>query len=208
MDRALEIVSDHSELPDESVTGTGSAGDVLNLIRRAGGLSRADIIAKTRLSRSTVAARLDTLQAAGWISSGQTTSARGRPPSHFHFRADQGALLIADAGATGVRVAMTDLRGHVLNEAREALDITIGPEQWLRSVDDLFAELLREGGPRLGFRPRHRYRATRPGRLRQRDRGESTHHDRMGRLPDPLLVHREVRLPGPRRQRRQRDDAR
>ena len=68
--------------------GNGSPGHVLDLIRRAGGLSRADIIDKTGLSRSTVAARLDTLQAAGWISSGQTTTARGRPPSHFHFRAD------------------------------------------------------------------------------------------------------------------------
>jgi predicted NBD/HSP70 family sugar kinase len=147
MDRVFKIVADGStdtDLPGDSVAGNGSAGDVLNLIRRAGGLTRADIIAKTRLSRSTVATRLDTLQAAGWISTGQTTSARGRPPSHFHFRADQGALLIADAGATGVRVAVTDLRGHVSHEAREALDITIGPQPWLRSVDELFAELLRK----------------------------------------------------------------
>ena len=120
----LKIVSDGSDLPGDSLAGNGSAGDVLNLIRRAGGLTRADIIAKTRLSRTTVATRLDTLQAAGWISTGQTTSARGRPPSHFHFRADQGALLIADAGATGVRVAVTDLRGHVLHEARDALVVS------------------------------------------------------------------------------------
>ena len=59
--------------PSDSSAGNGSPGHVLDLIRRAGGLSRADIIAKTGLSRSTVAARLDTLQAAGWISSGQTT---------------------------------------------------------------------------------------------------------------------------------------
>ncbi len=144
MDRVLKIVSDDADLPGDSLAGNGSAGDVLNLIRRFGGLTRADIIAKTRLSRSTVATRLDTLQAAGWISTGQTTSARGRPPSHFHFRADQGALLIADAGATGVRVAVTDLHGHVSHEARKALDITIGPEPWLRSVDEQFAELLQK----------------------------------------------------------------
>ena len=72
----LKIVSDGSDLPGDSLAANGSAGDVLNLIRRAGGLTRADIIAKTRLSRSTVATRLDTLQAAGWISTGQTTSAR------------------------------------------------------------------------------------------------------------------------------------
>ncbi|ORV88264.1 hypothetical protein AWC12_13690 [Mycolicibacterium iranicum] len=143
MDGVLKTGSVEAEAGShDSAPGTGSVGDVLNLIRRAGGLSRADIIDKTRLSRSTVAARLDTLQAAGWISSGQTTSARGRPPSHFYFRADQGALLLADAGATGVRVAVTDLRGQVSREAREVLDITIGPEPWLRAVENLFTELL------------------------------------------------------------------
>ncbi len=126
----------------DSLAGTGSAGHVLDLIRRAGGMSRADIIAKTGLSRSTVAARLDALQAAGWISSGQTTTARGRPPSHFHFRAEAGALLVADAGATGVRTAVTDLGGHITHELRIPLDITIGPERWLAEVAILFQELL------------------------------------------------------------------
>jgi predicted NBD/HSP70 family sugar kinase len=31
-----------------------------------------------------------------------------------------------------------------LHEARDALDITIGPQAWLRSVDELFADLLRK----------------------------------------------------------------
>ena len=94
------------------------------------------------LARSTVAARLDALQAAGWISSGQTTTARGRPPSHFHVRTDGGALLIADAGATGVRTAVTDLRGQIGHELRIPLDITVGPERWLAEVGRLFDELL------------------------------------------------------------------
>ena len=124
---------------------------MLDLIRRAGGLTRADIIAKTGLSRSTVAARLETLQAAGWISSGQTTSARGRPPSHFHFRAEAGALLVADAGATGVRTAVTDLHGHIGHELRIPLDITVGPEPWLTAVGDLFDELLESVGITADF---------------------------------------------------------
>ena len=111
--------------------GGGSVGHVLDLIRRAGGLTRAEIIEKSGLSRTTVAARLEALQAAGLISSGQSTAARGRPPSHFHFRADQGALLIADAGATGVRTAITDLGGHIRDERHAALDITVGPQEWL-----------------------------------------------------------------------------
>jgi len=122
--------------------GGGSVGHVLDVIRRAGGLTRAEIIEKTGLSRSTVATRLDTLITAGLISSGQTTSARGRPPSHFHFRNDQGVLLVADAGATGVRTALTDLGGQIRDERRAAVDITIGPENWLRSVSDMLDQLL------------------------------------------------------------------
>jgi predicted NBD/HSP70 family sugar kinase len=124
----------------------GSVGHVLDVIRRAGGLTRAEIIERTGLSRSTVAARLDALQGAGFISSGQSTAARGRPPSHFHFREDQGALLIADAGATGVRTAVTDLGGRIRHDNRVALDITIGPENWLRSVSEEFDRLLESAG--------------------------------------------------------------
>ena len=138
-------------LEGDSSAGSGSPGHVLDLIRRAGGMSRADIIAKTGLSRSTVAARLDTLQAAGWISSGQTTSMRGRPPSHFHIRADAGVLLIADAGATGVRTAVTDLRGRIRHELRVPLNITVGPEQWLAEVGSMFEELLQSAGIAAAF---------------------------------------------------------
>jgi predicted NBD/HSP70 family sugar kinase len=130
------------EVATGSAAGSGSVGDVLDLIRRAGGITRAEIIEKTGLSRSTVAGRLDALQTAGLISSGQATAARGRPPSHFHFREDHGALLIADAGATGVRTAITDLGGHIRHELRVPLDITVGPETWLQSVTELFDGLL------------------------------------------------------------------
>ena len=138
-------------LEGDSSAGNGSPGHVLDLIRRAGGMSRADIIAKTGLSRGTVAARLDTLQAAGWISSGQTRSMRGRPPSHFHIRAEAGALLIADAGATGVRTAVTDLRGRIRHELRVPLNITVGPEQWLAEVGSMFGELLEGAGIAADF---------------------------------------------------------
>lgn len=153
MQQALNGASDGAGNADgdavvsvDPATGNGSPGHVLDLIRRTGGLSRADIIVRTGLSRGTVAARLDTLQAAGWISRGQVSSARGRPPSNFHFRADAGALLVADAGATGVRTAVTNLAGRIMHELRIPLAITVGPQSWLAEVGRLFDELIRSAG--------------------------------------------------------------
>ncbi|CCH77359.1 ROK family protein (fragment) [Nostocoides japonicum T1-X7] len=125
-------------------TAYGSAGHVLDLIRRSGGLTRADIVERTGLSRATVAARLDTLVTAGLLVAGSTTAARGRPPSQFHLREDRGVLLIADAGATSVRAAVTDLVGRVRTDTRAPLDVTLGPQEWLTTVDRLFVELLAE----------------------------------------------------------------
>ena len=189
-------------------SGGGSVGHVLDLIRRAGGLTRAEIIEKTGLSRSTVAARLEALQTAGWVSSDQATAARGRPPSHFHFRADQGALLIVDAGATGVRTAITDLHGRIEHELRSPLDITVGPQPWLTAVDALFDELLGKRKRVSRIRQRHRTCGARPRGLRECDGGQPADHDGLGRLPDPVLVRQTVRLSGTGRQRRQRDDSR
>lgn len=131
----------------------GSAGHVLDLIRRTpGGMTRADVLEHTGLARSTVTARLATLQAAGLIDQGGTSSAvRGRPPSHFHFRDDNGALLLADSGATSVRVALTDLSGTIQHEIDVRLDITIGPEAWLGRVQQTFDRLMLEAGCDAAF---------------------------------------------------------
>ena len=187
--------------------GGGSVGHVLDLIRRAGGLTRAEIIEKSGLSRTTVAARLEALQAAGLISSGQSTAARGRPPSHFHFRADQGALLIADAGATGVRTAITDLGGHIRDERHGRPRHHGRTPRMAGSVGELLDELLEKHRRDNRFGAGYRLGGARPRGLRQRDGGQPAHHDRMGRLPHPVLVRTALRLPGRGRQRRERDGA-
>lgn len=99
------------------------------------------------LSRSTVAARLDTLQSAGLVAPVEPTgTTRGRPPSRFRFREEGGVLLIADSGATHVQVALTDLGGRVLTHTRLELEITVGPERWLAVVAEAFESALKEEG--------------------------------------------------------------
>ena len=129
------------------VSEPGSAGHVLDLIRRTGGLTRAEILELTGLARSTVTSRLAILQSAGLVTAGGTTATgRGRPASQFHFRHDNGTLLLADAGATGVRTAVTSLDGTIHHEVKVPLDITIGPDAWLAEVSSHFTALLRHEG--------------------------------------------------------------
>lgn len=153
-DRGEREVSSNASAPASSalpwapaVGETGSAGQVLALIRAAGALTRADIAARTGLARQTVGNRLDALQAAGYVTLASTTStARGRPPVQFRFRPDSGVLLVAEAGATGIRAAVTDLAGAVLHDVRSALDVTIGPRRWLAALDVVFDDLLGRAG--------------------------------------------------------------
>lgn len=122
---------------------SGTPGQVLALIRAHGDVTRAELVDRTGLARATVGARLDTLQQAGLIAPAEVTStSRGRPPSRFRFRREAGVLLIADSGATGVRLAVTDLAGTVEAQSRLALDIATGPDEWLDEVVLAFKELL------------------------------------------------------------------
>ncbi|NUR81721.1 MAG: ROK family transcriptional regulator [Dermatophilaceae bacterium] len=125
----------------------GTPGQVLALIRAHGDVTRAELVDRTGLARGTVGARLDALQQAGLIAPAEMTStSRGRPPSRFRFRHEGGALLIADSGATGVRLAVTDLAGTVEAQSRLSLDIATGPDEWLDAVMSAFTGMLDELG--------------------------------------------------------------
>ncbi|NUO89473.1 MAG: ROK family transcriptional regulator [Dermatophilaceae bacterium] len=125
----------------------GTPGQVLALIRAHGDVTRAELVDRTGLARGTVGARLDALQQAGLIAPAEMTStSRGRPPSRFRFRHEGGVLLIADSGATGVRLAVTDLAGTVEAQSRLSLDIATGPDEWLDAVMSAFTGMLDELG--------------------------------------------------------------
>jgi predicted NBD/HSP70 family sugar kinase len=108
-------------------------------------LTRADVMQRTGLSRSTVNQRLDALLAAGLVvSSGGGASTGGRPAGQFSFNKDRGVLLVADIGATGMRIAVCDLVGTVAAERERPIDVAAGPETVLTAVADLFRQLLAE----------------------------------------------------------------
>ncbi|MEU7852474.1 ROK family protein [Nonomuraea sp. NPDC049141] len=125
-----------------------SSGEILGLFRDIpDGLTKADVMRHTGLSRTTVNQRLDGLLAAGLLIPAPTEArTKGRPAGQFVVNRDRGVLLVADVGATGLRTAVCDLGGEVRAERDVRADVTTGPTAILTIVSELFAELLEERG--------------------------------------------------------------
>jgi glucokinase-like ROK family protein len=115
---------------------------ILDEIRQARSRSRAELVARTGLSRGIVAQRVAELIELGLVVDDDIgPSTGGRPPRQMTFRADAGHVLVADLGATSIDVAVTDLDGRILGHRDEPADIAAGPEACLQRVDELFEEL-------------------------------------------------------------------
>jgi predicted NBD/HSP70 family sugar kinase len=120
---------------------------MLRLIRDGRARTHAELVALTGLSRSTVAQRVDSLLTRRLVVPAEPGASRGgRPPRTFAFNRDAGVVLAADLGATHSRVAVTDLAGDVLSEAREDIPISRGPEVVLSWLEETFDGLLKEAG--------------------------------------------------------------
>lgn len=130
-----------------TLVGTSRAGDVFQLLRDGHARTRAELADITGLARSTVAARIDALAAAGLIGpAGEAVSSGGRPPSRFAFQPTAKVVLAVDVGATHVQVGLTDLSGKVLCELRKTIDISAGPIPVLDDVLALCDALLTQAG--------------------------------------------------------------
>jgi len=122
-------------------------GQLLQLFRERRVATRRELAVTTELSRSTVAARVDQLIAAGYLREGGTaTSSGGRPPAILTVDDRTPTALVADLGATHGRVAVAEASGRLL--AEEVIDsrIASGPEAVLSRVCDRFDALLAETG--------------------------------------------------------------
>lgn len=123
------------------------AGMILELIRDGDAITRADLVRRTGLSRSTISQRIDLLIEHGLVHErGASPSTGGRPPTALAFNPRAGVVLVADLGATGARLALTDLAGGTLAEEEGELDIADGPERVLGRVHERFGALLDGAG--------------------------------------------------------------
>jgi predicted NBD/HSP70 family sugar kinase len=120
---------------------------ILTMFRAGQSLTRAEVRRASGLARATANQRLDALIAAGLVVAAETgPSTGGRPAGLFAFNRSRGVLLVADIGATAMRMALCDLGGTVLTEVQQASDVSDGPTSVLKVVSDQFAKLLADTG--------------------------------------------------------------
>jgi hypothetical protein len=104
-------------------------------------------------------------------------------------------VLVAELGATGMSVGLTNLAGALQAHHSEVWDIVAGSEATLHRVEELFDQTIGAGGPAAGVG--HWDRRARPRRTRLWPPGGAADHARLGRPPGPRPV-ADAGDPGPR----------
>lgn len=131
-----------------SSPGTMTHGDVLALLRRRGPTTRRALQELTRLSRTTLVERIDTLQRLRLIREGRRgPSANGRPPVMMEFDDASRVTLTLDVGAAHVLVAITDLAARRLAVEHLPTDLTDDPASVLDRLLAAGADLLERARP-------------------------------------------------------------
>ena len=137
----------HPEMTPGTLGGDGVGTlEILDLLRSGKVLTKTEIAARTELSRSTVNQRLDALLEAGLVVPVGPESTKGRPAGSFAFNRVGGHCLVADIGATAMRMGLCDLTGAILDEMELTIAVTDGPTVVLGVVKKEFAALLARAG--------------------------------------------------------------
>ena len=123
---------------------------VVDYLWRAGPAARAQVVRDTRLSRATVSKLVGELQAEGLVAERTAGShgRAGRPESLLAIAPGLASVGGIDFGHGSVRVALADLAGTIVAEARHELDVDNDPAA---AIEVATAELRRlaRRGPRL-----------------------------------------------------------
>lgn len=132
--------------PTAGVIRATNRAAVVNVLRRAGSATRAELAARTGLSRATVSSLIGELQARGLVSErlGARRSGSGRPSSVLALNRSAGLAIAVDVGVRHVAVAVGDLSRRVLAERWVPLPqghrADTGLSLVLRSIEETMAE--------------------------------------------------------------------
>ncbi len=110
-------------------------GDVLELIRDRGPLTRGEVLELTGLSRMTVSTRIDALLDRRLIVEGPTARVTaGRPSRGLAFNTSHATVITATVDTTHTTVALTDLAGNIFVEERVDVAVVHGPDRTLNAI--------------------------------------------------------------------------
>jgi predicted NBD/HSP70 family sugar kinase len=123
-------------------------GELFSLFRaHPEGLTKTELAFLSGVSRTTVNQRLGPLLGCGLLTSScRESRGGGRPADRFVVNDRYGVVLVADMGASGLRVAICDMSARILAERTRDSDIAAGPVAVLGVVDSLFQEVLADQG--------------------------------------------------------------
>ncbi|MGH7750513.1 MAG: ROK family protein, partial [Candidatus Dormibacteria bacterium] len=128
-----------ADLPPDQLDGLVT---VLDLVRWGEARTRPELGRLSGLGRTVITQRVGQLIESGLVEEGSLgPSTGGRAPRQLRFRAEAGAVLVAELGATHISVGITDLAGKLLQHREQPWDIAAGPDSSLRQVEAAFDEL-------------------------------------------------------------------
>jgi predicted NBD/HSP70 family sugar kinase len=131
-----------SDLPSPADLDAG-ATSLLALIRRHGPLTRTHMNELTGWARVTVTSRLEQLLDGDFVVvDGVVAGARGRPAARYRIDATRAIVLVADIGASGMKLARVDLDGEIEETADRRVEIGEGPDRVLGIARSAFIELV------------------------------------------------------------------
>ncbi|WP_193045433.1 ROK family protein [Mycolicibacterium baixiangningiae] len=112
-----------------------SVGEVFALIRELRVTTRAELVARTSLSRTAVTARVATLLELGLVAEAERApSTGGRPATTLSFDADAGIVLCVAIGISRTRMAVCNLAGEIVATADIDQEVALGPDDLLPDV--------------------------------------------------------------------------
>lgn len=120
------------------------SGEVLDIVRRGGISTTAEIAAEMGVARSTVAERVERLIDHGFLTTAQHgRQGRGRPARGLRFNPDAGLVLAAQLGMSGTRIGVTNLDGNILTSGMIDVELATGPDAVLPRIEAEFRDVLR-----------------------------------------------------------------
>lgn len=135
-------------MPDLSWGVPATTGEVFSLVRDARADTRSEIGRLTGLSRTAVAARVQSLLDSGLVveTSEPERPGPGRPPARLVLDRDAGVVLAAAIGRSRTQLAVCDLEGTVLVARDIDQEVGTTPEVLMPRVVEALGELLDEAG--------------------------------------------------------------